>query len=85
MYTFIEEGDLFDFDMEVEPVLHVLATKNLNQALLEVLEEEEMKEMLRYREAYNQERNTRLSELQRLDAKDQVNTTPSTPSTLVNL
>lgn len=71
MYTFIEEGDLFDFDMEVEPVLGVLTSKNLNAALLEVLEEEEMKEMLRYREAYNQERNAQTAELQRLHAKDQ--------------
>lgn len=70
MYTYMEEGDLFDFDMEVEPVLHVITSKSIDQALLEVLEEEEVKDMLAHRQAYNQERNAQLAELQRLEAKD---------------
>lgn len=70
MFTFIEEGDLFDFDMEVEPILHVITAKSLDQALLEVFEEEEMKEMLAHREEYSQLRNAKMAELQRLEAKD---------------
>jgi hypothetical protein len=35
-------GELFDFDAEVEPLLEVLVGKVLEQALMEVLEEEEI-------------------------------------------
>uniref|UniRef100_A0A3B1JFF3 Radial spoke head 3 n=1 Tax=Astyanax mexicanus TaxID=7994 RepID=A0A3B1JFF3_ASTMX len=40
--TQIEEGELFHFDTEVQPVLEVLIGKTMEQALLEVLEEEEL-------------------------------------------
>merc|ERR1719345_482055 len=40
--TQIEEGDLFDFDTEVDPVLQILVGKTLEQSMMEVLEEEEM-------------------------------------------
>ncbi|XP_023708505.1 uncharacterized protein DDB_G0292186, partial [Cryptotermes secundus] len=40
--TQIYPGDLFDFDLEVEPVLEVLVGKTVEQALIEVLEEEEL-------------------------------------------
>ena len=40
--TQIEEGDLFDFDLEVSPILEVITGKTLEQALMEVLEEEEL-------------------------------------------
>merc|ERR1719155_224212 len=40
--TQIFEGDLFDFDVEVEPVLEVLVGKTLEQSMMEVLEEEEL-------------------------------------------
>lgn len=35
-------GELFNFDAEVEPLLEVLVGKVLEQALMEVLEEEEL-------------------------------------------
>jgi hypothetical protein len=38
-------GELFDFDREVEPLLEVLVGKVLEQALAEVLEEEELAAM----------------------------------------
>lgn len=38
-------GGLFDFDLEVEPVLGVLMSKAVEQGLMEVLEEEETKEV----------------------------------------
>lgn len=46
-YTQIYEGDyeLFDFDEEVEPMLNVLCHKILEQARMEVLEEEELRVM----------------------------------------
>jgi hypothetical protein len=33
---------LFDFDLEVKPILEVLVGKTLEQALMEVMEEEEL-------------------------------------------
>jgi hypothetical protein len=38
----VPAGELFDFDAEVEPLLEVLVGKVLEQALMEVLEEEEI-------------------------------------------
>lgn len=40
--TQIEQGELFDFDVEVEPLLGVIVGKTLEQGLLEVLEEQEL-------------------------------------------
>lgn len=34
--TQIEDGELFDFDFEVEPILEVLVGKTLEQGLMEV-------------------------------------------------
>lgn len=39
------DGELFDFDIEVAPILQVLMNKTLEQARMEVLEEEELKLM----------------------------------------
>lgn len=41
--TSIEPGELFDFNVGVEPILEVLVGKVLDQGLLQVLEEEELK------------------------------------------
>ncbi|XP_067214611.1 radial spoke head protein 3 homolog isoform X2 [Linepithema humile] len=40
--TQIEPGELFDFDTEVQPILELLVGKTIEQALIEVLEEEEI-------------------------------------------
>jgi Radial spoke protein 3 len=40
--TQIYEGDLFDFDVEVNPILEVIVGKTIEQALMEVQEEEEL-------------------------------------------
>jgi uncharacterized radical SAM superfamily Fe-S cluster-containing enzyme len=40
--TQIYEGDLFDFDLEVNPILEVIVGKTIEQALMEVQEEEEL-------------------------------------------
>ena len=68
--TEIAEGDLFDFDMEVEPVLEVLVGKTLQLSLMEVLQEEEMKAINAYREEYLQKRNATLATAQRLEAAE---------------
>lgn len=43
--TQIWDGDLFDFDYEVEPILQVLLGKTLELSRMEVLEEEELRVM----------------------------------------
>jgi hypothetical protein len=66
--TSIEEGELFDFELAVEPLLEVIVGKALEQALMEVLEEEELERLQRHREHFEQERNQILAETQRMEA-----------------
>ena len=40
-----EDPDLFDFDTELDPILSVLCDKTLEQARMEVLEQEELRIM----------------------------------------
>lgn len=50
--TQIGDFDLFDYDREVQPILNVLLTKTVEQALLEVEEETELEEIRKYRAEY---------------------------------
>lgn len=68
--TQIEEGDLFDFDFEVEPILDVMVGKTLEQAMLEVMQEEELQAMRQQQLAYEQRRKEELMETQRLEAAE---------------
>jgi len=68
MGTSIEPGELFDFELAVEPCLEVLAGKALEQALMEVLEEEEISRLREHRERFEQERNQIIAETQRMEA-----------------
>lgn len=67
--TQIENGDLFDFDLEVEPILEVLVGKTLEIGMLEVLEENELREIRQRQEIFEQARNAELAEVQRLEAE----------------
>ena len=67
--TQIEEGDLFDFDMEVAPILEVLVGKTLEQSMDEVLEEEEIANIRAQRAEFEQMRNIELAEVQRLESE----------------
>ncbi|CAI5684008.1 radial spoke head protein 3 homolog [Oreochromis niloticus] len=64
--TQIEEGELFDFDVEVQPVLEVLVGKTIEQSLLEVMEEEELACLKAQQRAFEELRNNELAEVQRL-------------------
>lgn len=44
-HTQVEDGELFHFDDEVEPILDVLVNKTLEQSIMEVEEEHEMTNM----------------------------------------
>merc|ERR1719460_3471308 len=65
--TQIYEGDLFDFDAEVDPILEVLVGKTLEQSMMEVMEEEELANMRAHQEHFEQIRNSELAETQRLE------------------
>jgi hypothetical protein len=65
--TQVEDGELFDFDAEVEPILEVLVGKTLEQSMMEVMEEEELANMRAHQEHFEQIRNAELAETQRLE------------------
>ncbi|XP_053155067.1 radial spoke head protein 3 homolog B-like [Hemicordylus capensis] len=68
--TQILEGELFDFDIEVRPVLEVLVGKTIEQALLEVMEEEELANLRAHQYAYQELRFAELAEVQRLEEQE---------------
>mmetsp|Transcript_94650 Transcript_94650/g.276720 ORF Transcript_94650/g.276720 Transcript_94650/m.276720 type:complete len:455 (+) Transcript_94650:110-1474(+) len=68
--TQIEDGELFDFDVECEPVLEVLVGKTLEQSMMEVLEEEELESLRRHQEDFERRRNAELIEVQRMEAAE---------------
>ena len=67
--TQIEKGELFDFDEEVEPIINVLTFKTLEEARMEVLEEEEIKEMKRQMQDFEKVRNRELEIVQKLECQ----------------
>lgn len=68
--TQIIDGDLFDFDIEVKPILEVLVGKTVEQALLEVMEEEELSNLRSQQRAFEELRNAELVEQQRLEEQE---------------
>ncbi len=68
--TQIFENDLWDFDFEVDPILEVLVGKALDQSLVEVLEEQELKAIKAQQELFEQRRAVELAEAQRLEAAE---------------
>jgi radial spoke head protein 3 len=67
--TQIEIGDLFDFDLEVEPILEVLVGKTIHVSMLELMQEEELEAIRREQEQFEAIRNIELAEVQRLEAE----------------
>jgi hypothetical protein len=51
-----------DFDIEVKPILEVLVGKTVEQALLEVMEEEELSNLRSQQRAFEELRNAELVE-----------------------
>ncbi|XP_072822042.1 radial spoke head protein 3 homolog [Vicugna pacos] len=68
--TQILEGELFDFDLEVKPMLEVLVGKTIEQSLLEVMEEEELADLRASQYAHEELRNIELAEVQRLEEQE---------------
>lgn len=67
--TQIESGDLFNFDLEVEPLLEVLVGKTIHVSMLELMQEEELEAIRRQQEEFETIRNIELAEVQRLEAE----------------
>jgi len=68
--TQIMPGELFDFDLEVRPILEVLVGKTCEQALNEVCEEEEIAILRAHQRRFQQRRAAELAETQRLAEQD---------------
>ena len=61
---------LFDFSVEVKPVLEVLVGKTMEQALVEAMEEEELSNLREQQRQFQELRNAELAEQQRLEEED---------------
>lgn len=68
--TQIEDGELFDFDVEVEPILQVIVGKTLEQSRMEVLEEEELEAMRSHAREFERLRDAQLIETQRMESEE---------------
>ena len=67
--TQIIDGELFDFEMEVKPILEVLVGRSVIQAQYELIEEYEREEYLKHKKNYERKREFELNKLQRVEAK----------------
>ena len=68
----IEDGDLFNFDEEVKPLIHIIVSKTLEDARREVLEEEELRHIMEQQEKYrklNLFNSNRIKELEENERK----------------
>lgn len=70
MATEITEGELFDFDSEVQPILEALIGRTLQQALNEVVHEEEIAELKEQQAKMQAIREAELAELRRMEDKE---------------
>lgn len=65
--TQIYDGDLFNFDREVQPIIDILVGSILQQALTEYADEEEIKLIKQAKEKLKLKRATELAEVRRLE------------------
>ncbi|XP_026194481.1 flagellar radial spoke protein 3 [Cyclospora cayetanensis] len=70
-HTQIQDGELFNFDEEVVPVLEVLIGRVIEQSLSEVVQEEELTAIQQQREAFERERLQQIIAVQALEAATQ--------------
>lgn len=68
--TEITEGELFDFDSEVQPILETLIGRTLQQALTEVIHEEEIADLREQQQKMMALREAEMSELRRLEEQE---------------
>lgn len=63
-----KDPDLFDFELEAEPILQVLVGKALEDAQIEVIEEYEVNELQKHKRMFMQLKDAELIETQRMEA-----------------
>ncbi|KAH6563152.1 hypothetical protein BASA50_005310 [Batrachochytrium salamandrivorans] len=68
--TQIYDGELFDFEFEITPILEVLIGKTIEQALMEVSEEQELAVLRSHQRKYEELRNAELVEVQRMESAE---------------
>ncbi|XP_046685290.1 LOW QUALITY PROTEIN: radial spoke head protein 3 homolog B-like [Homalodisca vitripennis] len=68
--TQIYPGELFHFDTEVQPILEVLVGKTVEQALVEVMEEDELAAIREQQRRYKEIRAAEKAEEQRLEEQE---------------
>ena len=62
-----KDPDLFDFELEVEPILQVLVGKALEHAQIEIIEDHERIELAKHKKMFMQIREAELMETQRME------------------
>lgn len=70
MATEILDAELFDFDTEVQPILETLVGRSAEQALVEVMHEEELADMREQQQHFLAIREAEMAELRRLEAEE---------------
>lgn len=68
--TEIGDGDLFDFDTEVDPIVESLVGVSVEQALIELMHEEQVAEIRRQQQVFLAIREAEMAELRRLEADE---------------
>merc|ERR1712139_418469 len=64
VFTQVEDGELFDFNVEVEPLLDVLVNKTLEQSLMEVEEEHEIEAMQNFKSEWLSRQSNQMADWQ---------------------
>lgn len=68
--TQILPNDLFNFDLEVKPILEVIVGKTVEQSLLEVMEEEELENLREQQRRFHEARKREQLATQRLEEQE---------------
>ena len=68
--TQIMDGDLFDFDTDVQPLLTVIIGKTLEQSLLELEQEQEIENLRQAKLMYSKKRNDDMKRIKNLEEKE---------------
>ena len=68
--TQILDGDLFDFDQDVQPLLTVIVGKTLEQSLLELEQEQEIENLRQAKLMYSKKRNDDSKRIKNLEEKE---------------
>lgn len=70
--TQIENGELFDFDREVEPLLEIIVGRTLEQSLAEVLREEELRNLKERQRDFEHKKKVELAEIRKLEETERL-------------